>query len=181
MIELHVVALFPVVKRATDLDLMVSRAPIMQLERVCSSLLHHPIKLRWHYATLKLLSAFLRTEIDIVHLVQIALLCANYLLNNIDRSVHLRAPLAEETLCGHHLLEVDEYFLAHAAELLKPRDADSLAWHRRIEGILAEFGVLLRLPERANGPLNGEDEVLLLVRLKGVAAACLAVPLELDD
>ena len=37
MVELHLVALLPVVERATDLDLLMTRSPVMESERVRGS------------------------------------------------------------------------------------------------------------------------------------------------
>ena len=93
----------------------------------------------------------------------------------------MRAPLTEESFRCSHLFIVDEDLLAQAAELLLPSFADSFTRHGCIESVLSELGILLRAPESSNRPLNGKNEVFLLVALKGKAAADLTIPLELDD
>ena len=124
--------------------------PIVKSEGVRGTLLHDPIELRRNYASIEWLSTSLSSDINIVKLVEIPLLCTNYLVYDVDRLVHLCIPFAKEGLGSIHLLVIYVDFLAKAAELLQPSDANSLSWHRSIEGVLTKFGILLLVSESAN-------------------------------
>ena len=124
--------------------------PIVKSESVRGTLLHDPIELRGNYASVEWLSASLSSDINIVKLVKIPLLSTDDLVYDIDRLVHLCVPFAKQGLGGIHLLVIYVDFCAKAAELLQPSNANSLSWHRRIEGVLTKLGILLLVSESTN-------------------------------
>jgi len=95
VVELHAVALLPAVERATQLDHLEAGASIVEFEGVSGPLLHDTIELRRSDAAFKGLMTSFSPEVHIIQLIQIMLLCANDLLDNVDRRIHLWAPLAE--------------------------------------------------------------------------------------
>ena len=69
VVELHLMALLPVVKCATKLNCLVSGSTVVQVESVRSSFLHHSVKLGGDHSALIRLPASLRTDIHIVKFV----------------------------------------------------------------------------------------------------------------
>mmetsp|Transcript_18089 Transcript_18089/g.24217 ORF Transcript_18089/g.24217 Transcript_18089/m.24217 type:complete len:361 (-) Transcript_18089:2828-3910(-) len=180
VVELHFVPLLPVVERAADLHDLVTRAPIVQAESVRGALVHNAVELRGHDAPIVGLATRLRPNVHIIELVLTTLFRANHLVNNVDRLIIASIPLLEERLGCIHFAAIKVDFISESAELLQPSDTHLLTRHGRIEGVLAQSEVLLLVLERADRALNSKNKVFLLIAFKGVAAAYLAIPHELN-
>lgn len=139
MVELHLMALLPVVKCATKLNCLVSWSPVVQVESVGGSFLHHSVELRGHYSALVRLPASLRTDIHIVKFIQVALFLSNDLVDDVDRLVEIGVPFGEQSFRCFHLVVVNVDFASETAEFLKPRNAHGLPRHSRIERILSQL------------------------------------------
>jgi hypothetical protein len=136
VIKLHLVTLLPVVERAADLHDLMSRAPVVKPERVWCTFFLDAIKVRLDDSSVVRLVTSLGAEICVIKFVEIALLTADDLVEDVDRSVHLGVPFSEEGLSRMHLFMVDVDLVAQTAELLKPSDADLLSGHRSVESVL---------------------------------------------
>jgi len=180
VIELHLVTLLPAVERAANLHDLMSWAPVVKPKRVWCPLFLDTIKLRLDDSSAVRLATCFGADICVVKLVEIALLTTNDLVKDVDRGVHLGVPFYEEGLSCMHLFMIDVDLVAQTAELLKPSDADLLSGHSSVESVLTQLCILLFVPVGANAAFDREDEVLLLIALKSVATADLAVPLILN-
>ena len=72
-------------------------------------------------------------------------------------------------------------FSSQTVELLKPRFAYSFTWHSCLKRILPKFCIFLLIFECTNGSINSKNQVSLGIRLKGIAWANFAFPLEFND
>lgn len=177
VVELHLVTLLPVVKRAANMHALMSWSPVVKSERVRCTFLMDAIEFRLDDSAIVRLTTSLGANICIVKLIEIAFLAADDLVEDVHRDIHLGVPLCEKGLSRKHFFVIDVDLVTQTTELLKPSDADFLTRHSSIESVLTQLCVLLLIPEGTNRSLNGEYEVLFFIALKSVSRADLTVPL----
>lgn len=196
-VELHLVADLPIVHAAAELNLVVTRAPVVQQEELWPLVVgscavkrrDDGVQLSW---ALFQFGKHLLVVFDVfVHclgstLVNVteqlaALLLSKDLLNDADRCVVVELPVGKELDHLVNTLLVDKVLVRKAAELGEPSFADNLTLHGVSESVLTQLGVLVLDLENGDGAFNRCHEILVAIVIETEAGAFFRVPLELDN